>query len=123
MRLTPDLPSALASLSDDDLERLLHACAAEEIKRFRARSTDRPILNAASLFKKIGSTAALLALLALPLGLTSCVLDLNKLAKDIGKPSVSFEAPSAWTCDQTTKLPTKQGIEECAVCKNATKDV
>ena len=51
------------------------------------------------------------------------VFKLNKLAKDISKPSVSFEAPSAWTCDQSVKLPTKQGREECAVCRNSTKEV
>jgi hypothetical protein len=65
----------------------------------------------------------LLAVVTLPIVMAGCVLDLNKLAKDIGKPSVSFEQPTAWACDQSAKLPTKQGIEECTVCKNATKDV
>jgi hypothetical protein len=62
-----------------------------------------------------------LAVVTLPLPMAGCVLDLNKLAKDIAKPSVSFEQPTAWACDQSAKLPTKQGIEECTVGKNATR--
>jgi hypothetical protein len=57
------------------------------------------------------------------LPLTGCVLDLNKLAKDNAKPSVSFEAPTAWTCTKTAKLPTNQGIEACSVCRNTPKAV
>jgi tRNA U34 2-thiouridine synthase MnmA/TrmU len=63
------------------------------------------------------------AVVTFPVLMAGCVLDLNKLAKAIGKPSVSFEQPTAWNCDQTAKLPTKQGVEECTVCRNATKAV
>ena len=55
--------------------------------------------------------------------LAGCVLALNKLAKDITKPSVSFEQPTAWACADTAKLPTTQGLEECTVCRSATKAV
>ena len=60
---------------------------------------------------------------ALSVPLAGCVLDLNKLAKDIAKPSVSFEQPTAWACADIAKFPTKQAIEECSVCRNAKKVV
>jgi hypothetical protein len=59
----------------------------------------------------------------LVLPLSGCVLAIDKLAKDIAKPTVSFEAPTAWDCTGSAKLPTKQGLEECSVCRNSTKDV
>jgi hypothetical protein len=55
--------------------------------------------------------------------MAGCTVDVGKLGTDLSKPSVSFEAPTAWTCDQTVKLPTKQGMAECTVCRNATQDV
>ena len=56
-----------------------------------------------------------LAVVTRPLLMAGCVLDLNKLANDVAKPSVSFEQPTAWAWADTAKLPTKQGIEECTV--------
>jgi hypothetical protein len=58
------LQAALAALSDAEVERLLHAAAAEELRRWEASQERR--FNAASLFKKVGIGAALLACLCCP---------------------------------------------------------
>jgi hypothetical protein len=57
-------------------------------------------------------------LLATLLLLTGCVLDVHTPAKDIAKPSVSFETPSLWDCTGTVKLPINAGLEQCHICIN-----
>jgi hypothetical protein len=113
LRQPESLQAAIASLSDSELDRLFDSVTVEEHRRHQQRVAQQPILSASNLFKKAAATGALLALLAMPLG---CAIDMKR-------PSVTFEAPNAWNCNQITKLPTKQGIEECSVCRNVTKAV
>jgi hypothetical protein len=52
-----------------------------------------------------------------------CAVEVGTLGTDLSTPSVSFEAPTAWPCDQTVKLPTTPGMAKCTVGRNATQDV
>jgi hypothetical protein len=119
LRPQDTLETAVAALSDADLDRLYDTVAAEERKRWGQRREQR--VTAATQFKKVGAPVGLMTLLALPLA--GCAVDVSKLARDLSKPSVSFEQPTAWNCDQTTKLPTKEGISECGVCRNRSQDI
>jgi hypothetical protein len=53
-----------------------------------------------------------------PLLLSSCVMDLSKVAADLKKPSVTFESPESSSCDQSMKIPTGSSgvVEDCSVC-------
>ena len=69
---------------------------------------------------RIVPSLALFVTLTVPL--TGCVMDLNKIASDLRKPTVVFATPASWRCMQEkATLPTGNGtLEPCTVCVNIT---
>lgn len=50
--------------------------------------------------------------------LASCAIDVGKLAADMKRPSVTFESPESWACNEQMKIPTGSSgvVEDCSVC-------
>jgi hypothetical protein len=59
-------------------------------------------------------------LATIPVMIAGCAVDLGKLAADMKRPSVTFENPESWSCDQSMKIPTGSfgTVEDCSVCRN-----
>jgi hypothetical protein len=48
----------------------------------------------------------------MPVMLTACAIDVGKLAADMKKPSVTFESPESWSCDQQMKMGFQEHLPE-----------
>jgi hypothetical protein len=125
----PDAPQTPPSL-EDELQGLRHLLSdASTIIGVRTElqlQTERllvPLGNELrALHAAIGRLLPLLPVVALLL-LPGCVLDLNKLASDLKRPTVEFAHADQWRCEESVKIPDGAKVEECSRCVNASREV